>query len=113
MYSFLKRRGGGLSLRKPTGTSFSRSLVFDKEDDSRFFQILEEDFEKTMYEADKVFSADEAVLTHRSRYSKKETWSGNFDTGGTGFLEYALFFFCMNAGEIHASPHASISAALS
>jgi hypothetical protein len=45
-----------LSTRKPTGTSFARALGL------RFFQILDEDFEQTTHEADKVFRDEEADL---------------------------------------------------
>jgi hypothetical protein len=46
MYIFLKCHGDSLSLGKPTVTSFARALGFIKEDDLRFFQTLEEEFEQ-------------------------------------------------------------------
>jgi hypothetical protein len=45
MFTLIKRHDDDLALRNPTETSFARSLGFSKEDDSRLFQILEEDFE--------------------------------------------------------------------
>jgi hypothetical protein len=62
IYLFREHYGDLFSHRKPTRTTFARSRGFSREDVSRFFKILEEKFEKKMYQAAKVFNVDERGL---------------------------------------------------
>lgn len=46
-YSFMERHKDKLSLRKPTGTSFSRAKGFNKKEVGRFFDLLEKLYKNT------------------------------------------------------------------
>lgn len=50
-YSFMERHKDKLSLRKPTGPSFSRAKGFNKKEVGKFFDLLEKLYEKHKYPA--------------------------------------------------------------
>lgn len=60
---FLQRHKKQLSLRKPCGTSFSRTLGFNKENVQKFFKLLEEAYDKHKFPAEMVYNVDEIGLT--------------------------------------------------
>ncbi|XP_063216887.1 uncharacterized protein LOC134527855 isoform X1 [Bacillus rossius redtenbacheri] len=62
-HGFMTRNKDKLSIRKPTGTSFSRAKGFNKEEVSAFFDLLEKQFEKHNYSADRIFNVDETGLS--------------------------------------------------
>ena len=60
---FLRRHKDQISIRTPTGTSIHRAEGFNKENVTHFFNILEAEFEKHKYPADRVFNVDENGLS--------------------------------------------------
>lgn len=60
---FLCRHKDRLSIRKPTGTSISRANGFNKESINNFFDLLEAEYEKHKFTADRVFNVDETGLS--------------------------------------------------
>lgn len=60
---FLKRHKNELGVRKPSGTSFASVKGFNKEAVFKFFDLLDEEFDKHHYPADHVFNVDETGLS--------------------------------------------------
>ena len=60
---FLQRHKNTLSVRRPTGTSFARAKGFNKESVDNFFTLLEKEYEKHNFPANRVFNVDETGLT--------------------------------------------------
>lgn len=60
---FLKRHHATLSARKPSGTSYSRALGFNKENTQKFYNLLEEVYEKGKFTPDKIYNVDESGIT--------------------------------------------------
>ena len=52
-----------MSVRRPTGTSFARAKGFNKESVDNFFTLLEKEYEKHNFPANRVFNVDETGLT--------------------------------------------------
>ena len=59
---FLNRQKAVLSLRKPTGTSYARSMGFNKENVGKFFYLLEEAYSEHQYPAERIYNVDETGL---------------------------------------------------
>lgn len=60
---FLKRHKKDISIRKPTATSFNRSLGFTKENVAKFFSLLSQEMEKNSYPPDRIYNVDETGLS--------------------------------------------------
>ncbi|KAJ8720706.1 hypothetical protein PYW08_006171 [Mythimna loreyi] len=60
---FLNRHKNELSIRKPTGTSYARVQGFNRAAVNEFFDILEAEYSKKHYPADRIFNVDETGLT--------------------------------------------------
>ncbi|CAH1973720.1 unnamed protein product [Acanthoscelides obtectus] len=60
---FLKRYKLQLSLRKPTGTSYARVQGFNPAAINKFFDILEAEYIKCQYPADRIYNVDETGIT--------------------------------------------------
>lgn len=60
---FLFRHRDKISVRKPTGTSFARAMGFTRENVSKFFDILEAEFDKNKFTPQQVYNVDETGLT--------------------------------------------------
>lgn len=60
---FRLRHKDVLSLRKPTGTSFSRALGFNKKNVDEFFDLLEKEMEEKNFSANQIFNVDESGLS--------------------------------------------------
>lgn len=60
---FLKRHKTKLSERKPTGTSYSRALGFSKENTEKFYNLLEDVYEKGKFTPDRIYNVDESGIT--------------------------------------------------
>lgn len=52
-----------LSVRRPTGTSYSRARGFSKENVASFFNVLEKEYDKHLYPPERIFNVDETGLT--------------------------------------------------
>ncbi|XP_044739994.1 MFS-type transporter clz9-like [Chrysoperla carnea] len=60
---FLLRHKDKLSIRSPTETSNARAQCFNKEAVDKFFDILEEEFQKHNYPPERIFNVDETGLS--------------------------------------------------
>lgn len=60
---FLKRHHDKLSARKPSGTSYSRALGFNKENTQKFYNLLEDVYDKGKFTPDKIYNVDESGIT--------------------------------------------------
>ncbi|CAH1993676.1 unnamed protein product [Acanthoscelides obtectus] len=60
---FLKRYKHQLSLRKPTGTSYARVQGFNPAAINKFFDILEAEYIKCQYPADRIYNVDQTGIT--------------------------------------------------
>lgn len=60
---FLNRHKDRLSIRKPCGTSFARALGFNKENLQKFFELLEETYDKHKFPAERIYNVDETGLS--------------------------------------------------
>lgn len=60
---FLRRNKNKLSLRKPTGTSFSRAHGFTKQSMNHFYDLLENVCQEKKFAADRIFNVDETGLS--------------------------------------------------
>nr|CAD7460512.1 unnamed protein product [Timema tahoe] len=60
---FLSCHKQQLSLRRPTGTSYAHAEGFTKEMVLLFFDLLESEYEKNRYEADRIWDVDETGLS--------------------------------------------------
>lgn len=60
---FLGRNKDVLSIRRPTGTSFSRAKGFNKENVATFFNNLDGVYEKFNFPSSRIFNVDETGLT--------------------------------------------------
>lgn len=60
---FMNRFKDRISIRRPTGTSFARAVGFTKESVSKFYDILEDVYDKNLYEADRIYNVDETGLS--------------------------------------------------
>jgi DDE superfamily endonuclease/helix-turn-helix, Psq domain len=56
-------RNQRLSIRTPTGTSFSRALGFNKEQVEKFFNLLDQLYEKYEFPPGRIFNVDETGLS--------------------------------------------------
>ncbi|KAJ4440331.1 hypothetical protein ANN_08470 [Periplaneta americana] len=60
---FIRRHKNRLTIHKPIGTSFSRANGFNREAINKFFDMLEAEYDKHSYPADRVYNVDETGLT--------------------------------------------------
>ena len=60
---FMKRHKAKISLRKPTATSFHRTLGFTRENVAKFFSLLSEEMDKNSYPPDRIYNVDETGLS--------------------------------------------------
>ncbi|XP_072380832.1 uncharacterized protein [Diabrotica undecimpunctata] len=60
---FLKRHKTKLSERKPTETSYSRVLGFNKENAQKFYQLLEDLYVKNEFTPDRIYNVDESGIS--------------------------------------------------
>ena len=60
---FMSRHSDKISFRKPTGTSFARSLGFNRKNVDEFFDILENVITKYNIQANNIWNVDETGLT--------------------------------------------------
>ncbi|XP_072395041.1 uncharacterized protein [Diabrotica undecimpunctata] len=60
---FLKRHKAKLSERKPTGTSYSRALGFNKENAQKFYQLLDDLYVKNEFTPDRIYNIDESGIS--------------------------------------------------
>lgn len=101
-YSFMGRHKNKLSLRKPTGTSFSRAKGFNKKEVGKFFDLLEKLYDKNKYPADRIFNVDETGLSvvqskiPRVIASKGKRQIGSLTAAERGSLVTVIT--CMSAG---------------
>ncbi|KAJ4425644.1 hypothetical protein ANN_27840 [Periplaneta americana] len=59
----IRRHKNKLTIHKPIGTSFSRANGFNREAINKFFDMLEAEYDKHSYPADRVYNVDETGLT--------------------------------------------------
>ncbi|XP_072390916.1 uncharacterized protein [Diabrotica undecimpunctata] len=60
---FLKRHKTKLSERKPTGTSYSRALGFNRENAQKCYQLLEDLHVKNEFTPDRIYNVDESGIS--------------------------------------------------
>ncbi|XP_072381433.1 uncharacterized protein [Diabrotica undecimpunctata] len=60
---FLKRHITKLSERKPTGTSYSTALGFNKENAQKFYQLLKDLYVKNEFTPDRIYNVDESGIS--------------------------------------------------
>ncbi|XP_046685495.1 uncharacterized protein LOC124371207 [Homalodisca vitripennis] len=60
---FIRRHKNKITIHKPMGTSFSRANGFNREAIGKFFDILEAEYDKHNFTADRVYNVDETGLT--------------------------------------------------
>ena len=100
-HAFMKRNPK-LSIRKPMGTSFARDRGFRGEEVHKFFDLLDNVFEKHNYPANRIYNVDETGLSVvQSKVAhviglkgKKQIWS--LTSAGKGSL--VKIIPCMSAG---------------
>ena len=92
---FLHRQKAVLSLRKPTGTSYARSMGFNKENVGKFFYLLEEAYSEHQYPAERIYNVDETGLSVQSKIpsiigSKGKRQIGALTSAKSGSTSYSL-----------------------
>lgn len=60
---FIRRHKNKITIHKPIGTSFSRANGFNKEAIDKFFDMLQTEYDKHSFSADRVYNVDETGLT--------------------------------------------------
>ena len=60
---FLKRYKAKLSERKPSGTSYSMAFGFSNENIEKFYNLLENVYEKGKLTPDRIYNVDESGIT--------------------------------------------------
>ena len=105
---FMYRHKNRLSVRKSTGTSYARALGFSKESVGKFFDILEQEFEKHSYPADRIFNVDESGLSIvQSKIPKIIGLKGKRQIGALTSAErgsLVTVIVCMSAGGTFIPP---------
>lgn len=105
---FLKRHKSKLSERKPCATSYSRALGFSKENTRKFYNLLDEVYEKQKFTPDKIYNVDESGITVvQSKVAKVIAFKGKkqiaaLTSGERGAL--ITIVACMNASGSYVPP---------
>lgn len=100
---FMNRHKNVLSVLKPSATSFSRANGFNKEAVDNFFDILEAEYAKHNYPADRVFNVDETgISVVQSKIPRVIGLRGKRQVGTLSSAErgsLVTVVCCMSAGE--------------
>lgn len=101
-------RNPHLSLRTPQGTSLNRVRGFNRENVEKFFEILENEYDKHSYPAHRVFNCDETGLTVvQSKHVKVVSKKGKKQIGALTSAErgsLVTVVTCMSAGGTFIPP---------
>ncbi|XP_046683652.1 uncharacterized protein LOC124369644 [Homalodisca vitripennis] len=104
----MRRHKDVLSLLKPSATSFSRANGFNKEAVNNFFDILEAEYRKHKYPADRVVNVDETGISLvQSKIPRVIGLRGKRQVGALSSAERGSLdpvICCMSAGGTFISP---------
>lgn len=105
---FMSRHRNILSILKPSATSISRANGFNKQAVDNFFNLLEAEFSKHKYPADRVFNVDESgVSVVQSKISRVIGLRGKRQVGALSAAERGSLVTCvfsMSASGIFVPP---------
>lgn len=105
---FLNRHKDVLTILKPTATSYSSANGFNKDAVHSFFDILESEFEKHAYPADRIFNVDETgISVVQSKVPHVIGLKGKHQVGALSAAERGSLITvvcCMSAGGTFIPP---------
>lgn len=105
---FMRRHKNFLTVLKPTATSFSRANGFNEEAVNQFFDILEVEYAKHNYPADRVFNVDETgISVVQSKVPRVIGLKGKRQVGAVSAAErgsLVTVVCCMSAGGTFIPP---------
>ncbi|XP_046677318.1 uncharacterized protein LOC124365384 [Homalodisca vitripennis] len=105
---FMRRHKDVLSVLKPSATSFSRANGFNEEAVNNFFDILEAEYRKHKYPADRVFNVDETgISVVQSKIPRVIGLRGKRQVGALSSAErgsLVTVICCMSAGGTFIPP---------